>query len=168
MSEQETVTQSSIKNERSSANQSCRLSYDCLIASVKTFIHHFSSISDEEKTEYKSLSNHVKQLNRCNENIKKLSTPVKRAIAPKVVLEQVQVVSEVLANVSTPKKRGGSTKKVVKEEQSPTAQVAASTVTEQKKVGRGKKQVEVVAEVAVQPVVETKPTLTKRAVTKTK
>jgi len=169
MSEQETVTQSSIKNERSSANQSCRLSYDCLIASVKTFLHHFSSISDEEKTEYKSLANHVKQLNRCNENIKKLSTPVKRAIAPKVVLEQVQAVSEIVADVTTPKKkRGGSTKKVVKEEQSPTAQVVASTVTEQKKVGRGKKQVELVPEVVLAPVVENKPAPTKRAGTKTK
>jgi hypothetical protein len=167
MSEQETANQGSVKTERSSANQSARLSYDCLIASAKTFLHHFSSLSDEEKTEYKSLANHVKQLNRCNESIKKLSTPVKRAIAPKVVVEQAPVV-EVAAEATAKPKRGGN-KRAAKEEQSPTAQVAAATVTEQKKGGRVKKQAEVVAEPAPAPVVEKKASAPKKATaTKTK
>jgi hypothetical protein len=166
MSDQETVNQDSVKNERSSANQSARLSYDCLIASAKTFLHHFSSLTDEEKTEYKSLANHVKQLNKCNDSIKKLSTPVKRAIAPKVVVEKAPEVTE----TSTAKpKRGGSNKKSTKEEQSPTAQVAAVTVTEQKKGGRAKKTQEVVAETVTETVVEKKTATPKKAaVTRTK
>jgi hypothetical protein len=165
--QQETVNQGSVKNERSSANQSARLSYDCLIASAKTFLHHFSSLSDEEKTEYKSLANHVKQLNRCNESIKKLSTPVKRAIAPKVVVEQAPVVTEVATEATSKPKRGGSNKRSSKEEQSPTAQVAAATVTEQKKGGRAKKTQEAVAEPA--PVVEKKVAAPKKGgATKTK
>ena len=167
MSEQETVNQSASKNERSASNQSCRLSYDSFIAASKNFLHHMSFLSDEEKTEYKSLANHVKQLYKCNEVIKKLSTPVKRALAPKVVVEQAVPVTE--SNTSKPK-RGGSAKKTsIKEEQSPTAQVVAAVVTEQKKSGRSKKVAEpvvqepVVQELVLEPVVEVKKSAPKKA-----
>ena len=168
MTEQETVNQTSTKVERSASNQSCRLSYDCLIASAKTFIHHFSALTDEEKVEYKSLTNHVKQLGKCNENIKKLSTPVKRAIAPKVVVEQAATGAVAEATTSKAKKTSGS-KKSAKEEQSPTAQVAAATVSEQKKGGRAKKT-ETAPVVEAAPVVAepAKKAAPKKAATKTK
>lgn len=168
MSEQETVNQTASKTERSASNQSCRLSYDTFIASSKNFLHHMSFLTDEEKTEYKSLANHVKQLHKCNETIKKLSTPVKRAVAPKVVVEQTAPVVE--ATTAKPKRGGSAKKSSAKEEQSPTAQVAAATVTEQKKGGRAKKVAEVVAEPAPTPapVVEKKAAPKKAAATKTK
>jgi len=128
LSEQETV-----KQERSATNQSCRLSYDGLIANVKAFVHHFSSLTDEEKMEYKSLSNHVKQLTKCNEVIKKLSTPVRCAISPKVNIEMLDVL------LKTPRSKRNSKSSDVKEEQSPTAQVVATAVVNEQKKGRSRK-----------------------------
>ena len=166
MSEQETVNQTASKTERSAANLSCRLSYDSFIAASKNFLHHMSFLSDEERTEYKSLANHVKQLHKCNEVIKKLSTPVKRAVAPKVVVEQAAPVAEATTSKA---KRTSSAKKSAKEEQSPTAQVAAATVSEQKKGGRAKKTetapVVEAAPVVAEPVKKAAP---KKAATKTK
>jgi hypothetical protein len=159
MTEQTSANQTTTKVERSAVNQSCRLSYDCLIASSKTFLHHFNLLSDEERLEYKSLGNHVKQLNKCNEVIKKNSSVSKRSTL-KVVTEPVavaepateSVVEPVVALESTGKGKKKATK-AVKDEHSPTAQVVASAVSEQKK-GRGKKVTEPVVEQAAEPVVE--------------
>jgi len=159
MTEQTSANQTTTKVERSAVNQSCRLSYDCLIASSKTFLHHFNLLSDEERLEYKSLGNHVKQLNKCNEVIKKNSSASKRTTL-KVVTEPVamaepateSVVEPVVALESTGKGKKKATK-AVKDEHSPTAQVVASAVSEQKK-GRGKKVAEPVVEQAAEPVVE--------------
>ena len=163
MTEQTSANQTTTKVERSAVNQSCRLSYDCLIASSKTFLHHFNLLSDEERLEYKSLGNHVKQLNKCNEVIKKNSSVSKRTTL-KVVTEPVtesvaaaepateSVAEPVVALESTGKGKKKATK-AVKDEHSPTAQVVASAVSEQKK-GRVKKVTEPVVEQAAEPVVE--------------
>jgi hypothetical protein len=144
MSEQTTVNQTTVgsKTERSAANQSCRLSYDCLMSSSKTFLHHFSLLKEEEKGEYKSLGNYVKQLSKCMDVIKKNSNQVKRTT---LLVNKVASASTVEAPVEASQLETSTTKskknqkKVAKEEQSPTAQVAASVVNEQKKTVRGKK-----------------------------
>lgn len=51
--------------ERSLNNTICRLSYDCLLSATKGFVHNFSNLTTEEKLEYKSLANYVKQLEKC-------------------------------------------------------------------------------------------------------
>ena len=176
MSEQQTTTNQTatvVKAERSAVNQSCRLSYDCLIASSKTFLHHFLLLSDEEKAEYKSLGNHVKQLSKCNEVIKKTSS-VKRVSTPKVsttaevatsATEVATSTTEVAAPVEVATtvskgKKGSKKSSEQKEEHSPTAQVATSIVSEQKKGGRAKKTeavavTEAVTEAATEAVVVT-------------
>ena len=74
MTEQSAVTQSLSKSERSKENTSCRASYECLMSATKSFVLNFSSLSDEEKAEFKSLVNYVKQLQKCMENIKSINS----------------------------------------------------------------------------------------------
>ena len=66
VTETNTVTLSAAPaKERSLNNTTCRLSYDCLISATKGFVHNFSNLTAEEKLEYKSLTNYVKQLEKC-------------------------------------------------------------------------------------------------------
>jgi trans-aconitate methyltransferase len=52
--------------EKSAAFVTCKLSYDCLLSSTKSFYHNFNKLTDEEKTEFKSLSTYIKQLEKCS------------------------------------------------------------------------------------------------------
>ena len=73
MSEQKETRESTVKTERSKENTTCRLSYECLMSSTKSFVHNFSNLTDEEKVEFKSLETYVKHLQKCIATIKNLS-----------------------------------------------------------------------------------------------
>jgi hypothetical protein len=69
MTEQVQVEQNVSKlshKEKSAAFVTCKLSYDCLLSSTKSFYHNFNKLTDEEKTEFKSLSTYIKQLEKCS------------------------------------------------------------------------------------------------------
>lgn len=66
------------KQERSREYVNCRLSYDCLMASTKAFMNSFNVLSKEEKIEFKSLTNYVKQLEKCVAFFKAEAKPVPR------------------------------------------------------------------------------------------
>jgi hypothetical protein len=137
MAEQVNLNQNN-KVERSSANQVCRLSYDTLMSASKNFIYNFSFLTDEEKGEYKSLGNHVKQLNKCMESIKKNVSNVKRSSSGKIAdlldldKEDVvkDVVKEVVKAVSNSKSRSNKKSNKAKE-LSPTAELVASVTNDQ-------------------------------------
>jgi hypothetical protein len=74
MTEQSAVTQSISRNERSKESISCRASYECLMSATKSFVLNFNNLSNEEKAEFKSLVNYVKQLHRCIEIIKSINS----------------------------------------------------------------------------------------------
>lgn len=73
------------KQERSHEYTNTRMSYDCLMSATKSFIYNFQNLSLEEKLEFKSLANHVKQLDKCmsvirenaKQNISKVNTKPK-------------------------------------------------------------------------------------------
>ncbi len=154
---QETQVSTVAKVERSQANTTCRLAYDCLVSSTKSFGHNFNLLSDEEKLEYKSLMTYVKQLTKCAESFratrqstttvtpKRVAKPKALAVATEsvAVVESVaetsapvvvETVTETTAATAPVKKPTSSRKKVVKSEkaeQSPTAQeVSALVATE--------------------------------------
>ena len=123
MSEQET-RESIVKSERSKKNATCRLSYECLMSSTKSFVHNFSSLTDTEKVEFKSLETYVKHLQKCITTIKNLS--IHNTQPNKVVLKvnkaSKTVETETLQDVSTDKtKKQRSNRKKVSKEVSPTA-----------------------------------------------
>lgn len=133
MSEQET-RESIVKSERSKENATCRLSYECLMSSTKSFVHNFSNLTDSEKIEFKSLETYVKHLQKCITTIKNLS--VQNTQPNKVVLKvnkaSKTVETETLQNVSTDKtKKQRSNRKKVSKEISPTAQIVEEVVTQQ-------------------------------------
>ncbi len=114
---EQTVEQAA-KVERSANFVNCKLGYDSLIVSIKSFVHHFNTLSDDEKIDFKSLSSHVKQLDKCmevvrnNTNVKTAQKYIEnRAKASGKVEKEVAV-----AEPAKTKKRGG------KKEDSPTAQ----------------------------------------------
>jgi hypothetical protein len=178
------------KVERSSTYQSCRLGYDCLMASTKSFVHNFSLLSDEEKAEFKSLNTYVKQLDKCMSNLR--NNVHTKASSAKRVQKPAQAVSGSVtetqeASVTGPvvsKAKGGKAKKASgKTEQSPTAQEVAAIHTEASakkeaapvtsssaKKGAATKKAAVPTEAAaavtaapVTPVVAKKPAATKKA-----
>ena len=85
VSETNNVSLSASPKERSQNNTTCRLSYDCLISATKSFLHNFSNLTAEEKLEYKSLTNYVKQLVRCKDALTgaRTAAPVKKVVAKK-------------------------------------------------------------------------------------
>jgi hypothetical protein len=193
MSEQTVSTSSAPKGDRSNTYVSCRLSYDCLMASTKSFVHNFNNLSQEEKLEFKSLNNYVKQLEKCmvtlrNNGQVKVST-IKRVTksapssqevaAPVVAAAPVATGPVVEAAAPVAKAKGGKPKKVVsaKEESSPTAQVVQEVQAEAKQAapvaakakGKGKPAVveeavkEVVAAAAASKPAAKKPAAKKSA-----
>jgi hypothetical protein len=137
MSEQTVSTSSATKNERSQNYISCRLSYDCLMSSTKSFVNNFNNLSQEERLEFKSLNTYVKQLEKCMGTLRNggqvKSVPIKRvtksvsssqettSAAPVPVAEVVETV--------TKGKRSGKTKALsTNKETSPTAQAVADAV----------------------------------------
>jgi hypothetical protein len=143
--------------ERSKDLQSCKLAYDCIMSSTKSFVYNFSLLTNEEKTEFKSLANYVKQLDKCMEVVraqsKLVSQTTKRVVkvvevvevvkvaeAVKPVLEPVleQVVEVKAVEPVSLTKSSKKTKSVEpKQETSPTAEVVAETTSIKSK--RGKK-----------------------------
>jgi len=143
MSEQQSITPQVSKQERSASYVSTRLGYECLISSTKSFVHHFNSLTDEEKTEFKSLTTYVKQLEKCLQpkQIKQTNRqkkPVKSSETSTVVQETTQTVPTeplVEETVIEPVQKGTkrTSKKVETKEESPT-NVAISEVLETKEV----------------------------------
>lgn len=77
--------------EKSAAFVTCKLSYDCLLSSTKSFYHNFNKLTDEEKTEFKSLSTYIKQLEKCSvKNKIKVFKPKKSVQELEQVQESVQ------------------------------------------------------------------------------
>lgn len=62
-----------VKKVRSENFNSCKISYDSFISITKLFIYNFNKLSEEEKLEFKSLNNYLKQLSKCypNKNLTK-------------------------------------------------------------------------------------------------
>ena len=133
MSEQ-TVEQVAAKVDRSNNYVNCKLGYDSLIVSIKSFVHHFNTLSDDEKTEFKSLNSHVKLLDKCLEVVRN-NTNVKTA--QKYIENRAKLANkeEVVAEPVKSKKRGS------KKEESPTAQAvkAAPAVAEPVEAAADKK-----------------------------
>jgi hypothetical protein len=121
MSNQTETSVKAAKPERSDNHQSCRLAYETLVSATKAFVHHFSTLVDEEKVDFKSLANHTKLLDKCLTSVK-ASQPKKVAVAAKAVLEQPLEAAEASS------KKSSSRAKKEKVESSPTAQ-EVQTVT---------------------------------------
>lgn len=145
MSEQLIIKQAPEKIERSQNYTNTRLSYDCLMASTKSFVNNFNLLTTEEKVEFKSLATYVKQLEKCMIVLKNSPVkPTQRNQKEKVLVPETEVIEElVLESVSKSKK--GSKQKKVKEEISPTAssiaEVMAEDVIETKEpVKKGRKE----------------------------
>ena len=179
MTEQQIITPQVSKQERSLNYVSTRLGYDCLISSTKSFVHHFNSLTDEEKTEFKSLATYVKQLEKCLQpkqikqtnrrkktvEVSLTSTVVEETIKLVPVEEKVKELTlPVEEKVIEPVQKGSkrTSKKVETKEESPT-NIAISEVVETK-------EVEVKVETkAVEVKEETKKPATKKSTnTKTK
>jgi len=130
MSEQTVTTSSAPKAERSNANVSCRLSYDCLMASTKSFVNNFNNLTPEEKLEFKSLNNYVKQLEKCMLSLRnngQVKVPTVKRVTKSAPTSQVTVapvaVTSVVQEATAPKGKGAKPKKASSKEVSPTAQV---------------------------------------------
>jgi hypothetical protein len=141
MTEQNTPMPTTDKAERSPLYVTCRLSYDSLMTSTKSFVHNFNNLSVEEKTEFKSLNNYVKQLEKCVAVVKghsvkpqtvrsksttKTSTQETVSVVETAkvaeVVETVEVakVAEPVVEQSKPQNKRRNTK--VAKDHSPTAQ----------------------------------------------
>ena len=130
MTEQmETVTNTS-KTDHSEKYACCRLSYDCLMASTKSFVNNFNNLTPEEKQQFKSLHNYVKQLEKCMLTIRTNQskiTIVKRA--PKTDQKKSTVPEAIQVNA----------KESVSDQDSRSVSVSASaTVSKGKGKGKGK------------------------------
>ena len=65
MAEQKNIPKVEEKQEHSKDYNICKLSYDCLMASTKSFVQNFNNLTVEEKIEFKCMGNYVKQLEKC-------------------------------------------------------------------------------------------------------
>jgi len=167
MTEQTEMVTNTSKTDHSEKYACCRLSYDCLMASTKSFVNNFNNLSLEEKQQFKSLHNYVKQLEKCmltiRNNQPKITT-VKRS--PKTEQKEQSVSTSVPVQVQVPvsvsgpvssvavlksKKVQGKGNKTAKED-SPTAEVvkevhaesaleATKVTTTTSKRGKSQKQV---------------------------
>ena len=54
-----------VKKVRSENFNSCKISYDSFISITKLFTYNFNKLTEEEKLEFKSLNNYLKQLSKC-------------------------------------------------------------------------------------------------------
>jgi hypothetical protein len=141
------------------------------MASTKSFVNNFNNLSQEEKLEFKSLNNYVKQLEKCMATLRNngqvkvaivkrvtKSAPSSQETASAAVTTAPVVVSapvvEAVSTATVAKGKGGKPRKVVsaKEESSPTAQVVQEVQAEAKQAapvvakggkGKGKQAVEV-------------------------
>ena len=125
--------------QRSQNYTSARLAYDTLIASTKSFSHHFNNLTESERAEFKSLANHVKTLQKCNQAVSSVnqSRPVAPRRVPKTQPahtpegEQTQTSSSVptlsqssaTASATTPVSRSKRSSRA--KDTSPTAEVVA-------------------------------------------
>jgi len=113
------------KPERSANNTNTRLSYDCLVSATKSFVHNFASLTEEERTEFKSLATYVKQLEKCLPSKNRIvSRPVKNVVKVEQVASSSPVVAAPVAieeKVVEPSKG-----KKAKAEVSPTAKAVAA------------------------------------------
>ena len=129
--------QASSSVQRSQNYTSARLAYDTLIASTKSFSHHFNNLTEAERAEFKSLANHVKTLQKCNQAVSSVnqSRPVAPRRAPRTQPaqttegEQVQAQTEGQAQAegqtSTPAPVARSKRSSRAKDTSPTAEVVA-------------------------------------------
>lgn len=132
MTEQTTPPTTIQKTERSANYVVSRLSYDTLISSTKMFVHNYNVLTEEEKSEFKSLATYVKQLEKCLPP-KNKSLPKKKPVVPTIATEltaaaattDVPVEEKVVEPVKA-SKRGG--KKAEPKEVSPTETAAAAIV----------------------------------------
>jgi hypothetical protein len=161
MSEQ-TVTSTTTKADRSTNYISSRLSYDCLMASTKSFVNSFNSLTQEEKQEFKSLNTYVKQLEKCmttlRTNIPSKGGPVKRVPKAQPVVQtgtQAPVTQESVAQVAKGKKKATT----VTKETSPTAdavnEVHAEAQVQPVPAKRGKKATDQKQQAVVEQPVQT-------------
>jgi len=100
--------------EKSTNYLNCRFAYDCLMASTKSFVHHFDTLTPEEKREFKSLINYVKQLEKRIAIFKGINKIIAKPI-PKPVEGGQPTVANIVA-VAKPKV---TKKKVVKKDEVP-------------------------------------------------
>lgn len=89
MAEQQNVPKVEEKKEHSKDYVNCKLSYDCLMASTKSFIHNFNNLTINEKLEFKCMGNYVKQLEKCMLTIKNNMKPVVHQVKLKLQREEV-------------------------------------------------------------------------------
>ena len=154
------------KAERSQTYISCRLGYECVMASTKTFVNSFNNLTMEEQLEFKSLNNYVKQLEKCMSTIRNNSkNPAKVQTVQSSELEQSVIpVSAEQTEQSVSRKKS---KKMKPKDVSPTAQavndVQADTTptvekSSQNKRGKTSKQTKTltmpVQEIVLEPVKE--------------
>jgi len=131
MSEHPQTKQTLEKIERSQNYTNTRLSYDCLMASTKSFVNNFNLLTVEEKAEFKSLATYVKQLEKCMTILK--NSPVKlttRVQKEKKAVPETNAVEEQVVEPVTKSKRVNKQKKL-KEEISPTASSIAEVMAEE-------------------------------------
>lgn len=88
MAEQQNVPKVGEKEERSRDYINCKLSYDCLMSSTKSFIHNFNNLTVNEKLEFRCMGNYVKQLEKCMVVIKNNTKPVIHQVKPKIQKEE--------------------------------------------------------------------------------
>lgn len=128
MTEQINTATNTSKPERSANYLVSRLSYECLISSTKSFVHNFNSLSDEEKTEFKSLATYVKQLEKClpSKQHRQVSKPKKVEVILVAPVTTTATEEKVVEPVQA-KGAKRTTKKVeTAKEVSPTAAAVAS------------------------------------------
>jgi hypothetical protein len=142
------LSTTSVAKERSLNNTTCRLSYDCLISATKSFVHNFSNLTTEEKLEYKSLTNYVKQLDKCVAVYRNSAQSVPRAKkvvkkdeqsptaqaaqavqAAQAAQVSVATIQPVTTSATTSSKKGKKTSSASSETAQATAATATATAT---------------------------------------
>lgn len=107
MTEQVQVEQNVSKlspKEKSNTFVTCKLSYDCLLSSTKSFINNFNYLTDDEKLEFKSLATYIKLLDKCSvKNKIKVFKPKKTVQEPaqKPIKEQEEPIQEPVEDKSS-------------------------------------------------------------------
>lgn len=91
--------------EKSASFVTCKLSYDCLLSSSKSFVHNFNQLTDDEKSEFKSLATYIKLLEKCSvKNKIKVFKPKKQVQnqEPEKVQQEPEKEDPVLEPVQEP------------------------------------------------------------------
>jgi hypothetical protein len=156
-------TVQTVQTERSANHKSARLAYDTLIASTKSFCHHFEGLSESERAEFRSLGSYVKSLQKCLNTV--MEANQSRPAAPRRVAKNAnqsteQVPAPTVAPVpeqstqaptSKPKRSRPQTSQQLARDNSPTAELA-----QQVQADAAAQTAQTQAEVA-QPVAEQAP-----------